>query len=202
MSEDVYWSGPQHAETTFLFSCVVGAMSKKLRIRAGEAVNDIRAGMTDSEMMEKYGLSGKGLDKLFMKLLEVHAISQSEMDKRCAAYQDTIMIQQLDANEMAADLRTGLSDSEMMKKYALSPHGLQRAFQRMMDASIITVDDLRRLPQSPYDSVFVENVREVARYHLAVEVIIYELKNPRIRGSLLNLGEKGIATRSIQARNR
>jgi hypothetical protein len=175
-------------------------MLKKLRIKARDAVNDIRCGINDSEMMQKYGLSAKGLHKLFMKLLEVKAISQSELDKRCAAYQDTIMIQHLDSRNMADDLRTGMSDSEMMKKYALSSGGLQRAFQRMMDANIITVEDLHGPSQSPYDSVFVEDVREVPRYHLAVEVVIYELKNPGIRGSLLNLGEKGIAIRSIQAR--
>jgi uncharacterized protein (DUF433 family) len=175
-------------------------MSTKLKIRAGDAVNDIRAGMTDSEMMEKYGLSAKGLHRLFSKLLDIEAITQSEMERRSACYHDTIVIRQLDSGNMVDDLRSGMSDSELMNKYGLSAEGLRRAFQGMIDAKVITIDDLYATSPSHYDTVFVENMREVPRYHLAVEVVIYELRHPQIKGQLINIGEKGIGIKGIEAR--
>jgi uncharacterized protein (DUF433 family) len=138
-------------------------MSTKPKIRARDAVNDIRSGMSDSEMMEKYELSAKGLHKLFMKLIEVKAISQSELDWRSASYHDTMMIERMDSGDMIDDLRSGMSDSEVMSKYALSSEGLQRAYQKMVDSNVTTEDELCASSPSQHDTVFVENMREVPR---------------------------------------
>ncbi len=174
-------------------------MSTKPKIRARDAVNDIRSGMSDSEMMEKYGLSAKGLHALFMKLIEVNAISQSELDWRSASYHDTMMIDQIDSGDMIDDVRSGMSDSDLMSKYSLSSEGLQRAYQKMVDSNVMTVDELSASSPSQHDTVFVENMREVPRYHLAVEVVIYELRHPKIKGRLMNIAERGIGIRGIEA---
>ena len=50
-------------------------MSLRRQIRVSEIVNDIRVGLSDSEMMDKYKLSSHGLAKVFKKLLEAKAIS-------------------------------------------------------------------------------------------------------------------------------
>lgn len=54
-------------------------MSPKQPIKASEIVRHIRSGMTDGELMERYGLSQNGLQKLFRKLLEAKAIGQDEL---------------------------------------------------------------------------------------------------------------------------
>ncbi|MEW6348541.1 MAG: hypothetical protein AB1646_05730 [Thermodesulfobacteriota bacterium] len=51
----------------------------KPRISAKEVVQDIRAGLTDSTLMEKYNLSPKGLHSLFMKLLDSGAITRQDL---------------------------------------------------------------------------------------------------------------------------
>lgn len=84
----------------------------KPRIKAGDAVRDIRSGMTDSELMEKHGLSAKGLQSLFLKLLEAKAITYAEMNQRCAIYHDKILVQQIDARDIAKDIRSGMTDSD------------------------------------------------------------------------------------------
>ena len=43
-------------------------MSKR-KINAKQAVRDIRLGLTDADMMEKYELSSRGLQSLFEKLI-------------------------------------------------------------------------------------------------------------------------------------
>ena len=53
-------------------------MSVRRQIRASEIVNDVRGGVTDSEMMDKYELSSTGLARVFKKLLDTRAVSSFE----------------------------------------------------------------------------------------------------------------------------
>jgi hypothetical protein len=55
---------------------------KKTKINAAEALQDLRAGASDLELMKKYKVSGKGLESLFSKLVEAGEISQYELDRR------------------------------------------------------------------------------------------------------------------------
>ncbi len=45
------------------------------QIKASEIINDVRGGMTDSQMMDKYKLSSNGLARVFKKLLNAEALS-------------------------------------------------------------------------------------------------------------------------------
>jgi len=67
----------------------------KRKINGSELVKDIRARMTDVELMQKYKLSPRGLDSVMRKLLELKAITQAEYDWRPADYDDTVAITQL-----------------------------------------------------------------------------------------------------------
>ena len=57
-------------------------MALKRKIKAKEIVNDIRSGMTDSQLTEKHGLSSKGLQSIFKKLVDVKAIGPRELFNR------------------------------------------------------------------------------------------------------------------------
>jgi len=52
------------------------------QISAKEVVADIRAGATDEFLMKKYGISEKGLQGLFQKLITAKAITQAGLDTR------------------------------------------------------------------------------------------------------------------------
>lgn len=54
----------------------------KRRLSAKEVLRDIRAGMDDAGLMEKYRLAPEGLQSVFRKLVEAGAISQSQLDQR------------------------------------------------------------------------------------------------------------------------
>jgi hypothetical protein len=54
----------------------------KKRIIAGEFVADLRAGMDDAGLMEKYGLSDSELGKVFDKLIDADLITLDELWKR------------------------------------------------------------------------------------------------------------------------
>jgi uncharacterized protein (DUF433 family) len=58
----------------------------KRQINAKDIIDDLRSGNTDSELMEKYGLSSSALQAVCQKLVARHAISQSELYERSQLY--------------------------------------------------------------------------------------------------------------------
>jgi hypothetical protein len=64
----------------------------KRSIRAKELLDDIKAGMDDAALMEKHGLSAKGLQGVFDKLLEKSVISLEELHNRGDPFDDTVSI--------------------------------------------------------------------------------------------------------------
>jgi hypothetical protein len=174
-------------------------MPSKPKISARDAVRDIRSGMTDSQLMEKYGLSAKGLQSLVLKLLEVQAIAPSEIDQRKEAYHDTTVIQQIDGSDMVKDILSGMSDFDLMEKYSLSSEGLALVFQTLTDTQVISLEEMYGTSSSAHDTVFVEDTRELRRHYLAIGVAIHESGLSEITGILSNITEKGIAITGISA---
>jgi uncharacterized protein (DUF433 family) len=56
-------------------------MGKK-HIKASEIIYDILVGMTNSDLMDKYGLSARGLETVMMKLVETGSLAKSDTEGR------------------------------------------------------------------------------------------------------------------------
>ena len=67
-----------------------GARSAKVRVRASDAIQDLRDGLTDKEIMRKYNLSKKGLESLMTKLRDKGLISDETSTTRRKAQEDDI----------------------------------------------------------------------------------------------------------------
>jgi hypothetical protein len=67
-------------------------MLPKREIKAKDFVNDLRSGMSDSELRGKYNLSAQGLQSAFKKLLEAKAVRTSELFGRVSLQDDTVAI--------------------------------------------------------------------------------------------------------------
>jgi uncharacterized protein (DUF433 family) len=69
-----------------------GLRKKKWRppVKARDMVNDIRDGLNDAQLMEKYDLSAKGLQSVFTKLLEANALRRQELDRRIRTGESTV----------------------------------------------------------------------------------------------------------------
>jgi outer membrane protein assembly factor BamB len=64
----------------------------KVKIKAVQVIRDINVGVDDSDLMTKYNLSAQGLQSLFTKLVEAGLLSQSELDKRAALRENTVVV--------------------------------------------------------------------------------------------------------------
>jgi len=67
-------------------------MSEKRLIAAKDIVQDIRAGLTDAQLMQKYRLSTKGLQSAFSKLVERKIIAAEELYGQSRSGDDTVLI--------------------------------------------------------------------------------------------------------------
>ena len=65
-------------------------IQRKRKIKAAKIIQDIRSGMTVSQLMEQYGISSRGLRIVLRKLLSGKAITKQEMGGDTALYRDTL----------------------------------------------------------------------------------------------------------------
>jgi response regulator RpfG family c-di-GMP phosphodiesterase len=75
---------------------------KKPAIEANEAADDIRAGFDDAALMKKYGLSARGLQSLFRKLISAGVFEQSEIDSRTSDIATSIIVDLVSPEEEEA----------------------------------------------------------------------------------------------------
>ncbi len=133
----------------------------KRRIEVDVALNDIRSGMDDASLMQKYRVSARGLQSLFSKLVRAGAIQLAELDQRMPAFMGTFFVPEegpnggtgptgpeppvstatgpsIDLDKALKDIRDGMEDSDLMEKYRLSSQGLESLFDYLVSTGLIT----------------------------------------------------------------
>jgi len=141
----------------------------KLIIPAGLAVEDVRSGMDDSDLMRKYNVSPKGLRSLFTKLVQAGLIEQSEIDERIPAFVGTVILSEdllaptrdmpvqtitippvtqtppkISAREALQDIKSEMSDLALIEKYKLSAKGLESLFRKLTERGLVDQSELDR----------------------------------------------------------
>jgi hypothetical protein len=89
------------------------------RLTAKQIVQDIKAGLTDEELITKYNLSGQLLPRLFDKLISINAITKEDLDARTKGPQS--MKAPLDAVEPRQ-----FAPTELLEPDVSSASGLER----------------------------------------------------------------------------
>ncbi|HMK33759.1 MAG TPA: zinc ribbon domain-containing protein [Desulfomonilaceae bacterium] len=129
-------------------------------IDALDALLSIRSGMSDTELMEKYNVSAKGLQSLLTKLVSAGVLEPSDLEERASHSRDSLSIfqetrsssgnhvvkttAQLLAKQAAHDIRSGMADAELMDKYRVSARGLQKLFRELRETGAVDRHDLER----------------------------------------------------------
>jgi len=106
----------------------------------------------------------------------------------------------IQARDIVKDIRTGLTDAELMEKYGLSAKGLESAFQKLVNSRIMTVAEVYGQARFGEDTVIIDDVRACARHLLTVAVPIYECEKPDQKGLLRDVTERGLGIIGIEAR--
>lgn len=65
-------------------------MRRKRKISATQVVRDIRSGITQEELQEKYKIALHRVEKLFKRLVAANAVTESELAERYPSYKEAI----------------------------------------------------------------------------------------------------------------
>jgi hypothetical protein len=104
------------------------------------------------------------------------------------------------ANSVVKDIRSGMSNSDLMDKYQLSMRGLTSVFNKLMDAKFCTRKELLlRMPPGE-DTADLDEMRDVARCYPVIRIPVIDLADLRSEGYVRDLTEKGIQVSGVQAK--
>lgn len=107
-------------------------MAEKKTLPAKQVLADIRSGMSDSELMNRYLLSGKGLESLLNKMVAAGLLKQSELEARSTLFEGTV------------DIDEALSGKQSVSAADSSQNSLQQFAQKLN----IPLEDLEKLRTS------------------------------------------------------
>ena len=106
---------------------------------------------------------------------------------------------EINAKGILADIRVGLSDEDIMKKYKLSTVGLRSVFRKLIKAGAIT-DDQITVRFEKDEKSNGPKARKSIRYDLTFHLPVYDQAKPYIKGRVLDITEKGIGVEGIEAK--
>lgn len=147
-----------------------GNAMRTVVIKAIEAVQSIRSGIDDASLMEKFNISLKGLHILFNQLVASGLLQRSELEERMSLACGTVVIDPyrakwpdpqikkllINAEEALNCIRSGMSDTALMKKYRLSVKGLQSLFTKLLTAKLISQSELDERVSGPQTSLLLD----------------------------------------------
>jgi len=109
--------------------------------------------------------------------------------------------------ELVNDIRAGLNDSELMKKYNLALEGLQDALRQLLALEAMRPEEIYgRLPAFGDEVILatseavLKNLRECPRHPVELPVTVYDARSPEARGSLRDVNLTGVGIKGIEAR--
>ncbi len=163
-----------------------GAATTVVKISASEVIADIRAGMGDLRLMEKYGISFDGLQRVYAKLLEGELMTREELH--------TVRI---NPSEVVADVRAGMDDMGLMKKYGISSGGLQHLCARLVETGAITQEELHAAASCSEDTIGVDALPQFNRDYPVLSLAAMSFKHIDAVGVIRNISEKEVGVSGI-----
>ncbi len=130
--------------------------------------------MDDASLMEKFDISLKGLHILFNQLVASGLLQRSELEERMSLACGTVVIDPyrdnwldpqikkflINAEEALNCIRSGMSDTALMRKFHLSTKGLQSLFTKLLTAKLISQSELNERVSGPQSFLLDEQAGE------------------------------------------
>ncbi len=146
-----------------------------IRISARQAVKRIRSGMDSATLMKKFNLSAKALHSLQDQLVAAGHLRQSEISQLEFADPGTVMIDlseafhpmhdsqkpEISASDALKCIRSGMDDSDLVKRYKISAKGLRSLFRKLVAAGVVDRSELdRRMSETHNWAILEEDTGE------------------------------------------
>ncbi len=98
------------------------------------------------------------------------------------------------------DLRSGMTDTDLMKKYKLTARGLGSVFRHLIDEKSVRLAEIvRRFRHRSDLPELIAEFRTRPRIEPSVALPIFESTRPENRGVISDLTEQGMGVRGLEA---
>jgi PilZ domain len=108
--------------------------------------------------------------------------------------------QKIQAEEVVADIREGMNDSQLMEKYRVSPTALRDLFDKLLSAEMMDLSALRGREVDRSKEGDPSARRELPRSYVLLPVPITDTNSPDAPGRVYDISEKGLQVVGISAR--
>ncbi|MBI4965000.1 MAG: hypothetical protein HY913_17125 [Desulfomonile tiedjei] len=98
------------------------------RTRSQAFLADVKAGLPDAVLQEKYGLSEKKFYLYKAAALDIIAKVKATRGKNA---------RKIDAKRFVTDIKSGMEDESLMIRYTLTPRELQTCFRKVIEAGLM-----------------------------------------------------------------
>ena len=106
---------------------------------------------------------------------------------------------EIEAKDLIFDIRSGMTDSQLMEKYRLTYRGLKSALQKLVNVQAIDPEELNeKFPL--YEVITADDMRRLVRAPLPFPLPVYESHRPDDKGQVRNISEQGIGIKGIESR--
>lgn len=96
------------------------------------------------------------------------------------------------------DLRSGLTDDELIEKYRLTKRGLGSLFRELVDSKSLSLAELFRRDFKDLPEMVAE-FRILPRHPVEISLPLYELGSPEKCGVVYDISEDGVGVRGVHA---
>jgi anti-anti-sigma regulatory factor len=119
----------------------------KIAISARQILEDLASNLSDKQLMQKHGLSKRGLGSLFKKLLHKGLVTRRFLARRMGVETSELTTSlagmdsrrvKLDASHVLEDLSKKASNTALMRKYKLSSKGLRSLLKKLHGRGLIS----------------------------------------------------------------
>jgi uncharacterized protein (DUF433 family) len=158
----------------------------KSNISVRDFLEDVKAGLNNDALRNKYGLDAEGLRKVFRELRTAGFLALVGRDYV------VLPMRRLSARMIANDVRSGMNSSQLMEKYSLSSKQLIKTIDVLVRNKALSYDDISDDLAELSASTGPRDQREAERCYLDFELPIVDMGPPEIDGTVRDLTEKGI----------
>ncbi|GAH79090.1 unnamed protein product, partial [marine sediment metagenome] len=103
------------------------------------------------------------------------------------------------AKDFVEDFHCGMSNSDLLRKYRLSAKGLRSVFRKLLDAKVLSKDDILRRFLSTRGLRRMRSSRRFPRKRIRYPLLVCDAESPEVKGFVRDISEKGIAVEGIEA---
>jgi hypothetical protein len=144
--------------------------------------------MDEIAIGKKYNLSERGLQSLYEKLRQAGLLGSDLKPVR----------RRVNLVAVLADIRSGMSQTDLARKYQMSEEMVRRVCKKLLDArgTRAVSDGPVTLIEEPLEFLAT---REFVRHDVDFEVPVYEASRPEIQGMVRDISEQGVSVAGIEA---